>query len=75
MIIKVPIYVELAPGLHPSEVTFLVDLISEHFAKDLRKKKIPSVFKVKVDKEIYDIVTDAKVVTKERAFEFLRKGR
>jgi len=75
MIIKVPIYVELAKGLNPAEISKLVELLSDHFEKDLRKKKIPSRFDFKLDKELFSIECDAKVVKHDRALDFLRKGK
>jgi len=72
MIIKVPIYVEL-DAIDPDFLAPLVDALAKHFYLILRKENLNK--KVAADKEhsvLLGDLTNAKVISKDKALESLR---
>jgi hypothetical protein len=72
MIIKVPIYVDL-DAIDPDLLPVVVEAMSKRFYLTLRKE---SLFKnLKIDSEsslTLDTVTNAKIISREKALESLR---
>jgi hypothetical protein len=75
MILKVPIYVDVQPGLTPDEIPVLVDFLCNEYYKILRKRKMSNPLPLEItNKKSLAICEATEVISKKKALEFLRTG-
>jgi hypothetical protein len=73
MIIKVPIYVEI-DAIGTAILPDLVDDLGDIFYNILRKQKLNKTDIINHNQGWKDTVPNAKIISKEKALEHLRKG-
>lgn len=73
MILKVPVYVEIL-SIDPHEIQGLVDVFNKEFYRILRKQDFNKSLKKYKSKETGISWEDFKIISKDQAFEALRKG-